>query len=238
MSVEDEQDNVTHIRNLMEKSAEVKGVYKENIYKKIISNISISLNLTNDIGLPQGQSAKAISIHDVNNEEYNELSINQLQTNLNETLNQFISLPKSASKIATQLYEDLNGPLLNFMDIISQNIEKINEFLAKRDLSELFDSTLILNKLDSLPFDFIAATDNLYTAMKDLKDNILYTIDNARNKLENDVSTFLTNSHNFMFKLFGNLSELTEALSTNQNKIAEIQSYYLNYTDTSYYEIM
>ena len=46
------------------------------------------------------------------------------------------------------------------MDIISQNIEKINEFLAKRDLSELFDSTLILNKLDSLPFDFIAATDS------------------------------------------------------------------------------
>ena len=238
MSVDDEQDNVTHIRNLMEKSAEVKGVYKENIYKKIISNISISLNLTNDIALLQGQSAKAISIHDVNNEEYNELSINQLQTNLNETLNQFISLPKSASKIATKLYEDLNGPLLNFMDIISQNIEKINEFLAKRDLSELFDSTLILNKLDSLPFDFIAATDNLYTAMKDLKDNILYTIDNARNKLKNDVSTFLTNSHNFMFKLFGNLSELTEALSTNQNKIAEITSYYLNYTDTSYYEII
>jgi len=56
--------------------------------------------------------------------------------------------------------------------------------------------------------------------------------------LKNDVSTFLANSHNLMFKLFDNLSELSEALSTNENKIVGISSYYLNNTDTSYYEII
>ena len=54
--------------------------------------------------------------------------------------------------------------------------------------------------------------------------------------MKNDVSTFLKDSHNLLFKLFNNLEELTELLSSNSNKLVEIQSYYLNNTDTSYYE--
>ena len=236
MAEEEEQNEEINLRELKEEIEEIPGVYEENIYTKTISNISMDLNLKNDIGL-EGQP-KAKSIHNVNNEEYNELSMNQIQTNLKEILNKFISIFKGANKLAKQLYEKLNEPLLNFMDIISQNIENINKILANKDLSEIFDSTLAINELDSLPFDFVTATNNLYNAMNNLKENLLYTIDNIRNKLKNDVSTFLANSHNLMFKLFENLSELSEALSTNENKIVGISSYYLNNTDTSYYEII
>ena len=54
--------------------------------------------------------------------------------------------------------------------------------------------------------------------------------------MKNNVSTFLKDSHNLLFKIFNNLEELTELLSSNSNKLVEIQSYYLNNTDTSYYE--
>ena len=54
--------------------------------------------------------------------------------------------------------------------------------------------------------------------------------------MKSDISSFLKDSHNLIFKLFDNLDELSELFSSNQNKIAEIQSYYLNNTDTSYYD--
>ena len=49
--------------------------------------------------------------------------------------------------MAAKLYEDLNDPLLNFMDVISENIEKINKILANKDLSEIFDSTLEISQI-------------------------------------------------------------------------------------------
>ena len=175
----------TNLRDLSEQVSEkIPGVHEENIFNKTILNISMNLNLKNDIGLSESQTAKAISYNYVNNEEYNELSINKIRTNLNETLNKFISLSKSGNKLANKLFEDLNEPLSNFMDIIKTNIEKINNCLANKPISEIFDSTFVINELNSLPFDFIFATENLYNAMNNLAENILYTIDGAKKKLK------------------------------------------------------
>ena len=41
-----------------------------------------------------------------------------------------------------------------------------------------------------------------------------------------------------MFKLVNNLTELTNALSSDKSKFVEIASFYLNNTDTSYYDII
>ena len=56
--------------------------------------------------------------------------------------------------------------------------------------------------------------------------------------MEENISTFLTDSHNLIFKIFNNLTELSDALSTDGNKIVQFASYYLNNTDKSYYEII
>jgi hypothetical protein len=48
----------------------------------------------------------------------------------------------------------------------------------------------------------------------------------------------LQQSHNLIFDLFNKLTEVTNALSGDKSKIAEIASYYLNYTDTSYYKLI
>ena len=124
------------------------------------------------------------------------------------------------------------------MDVIKKNIEKINDCLANKKLSEIFDSTFAVNELTSLPFDFISATENLFNSMNDLADNLLYTIDSSKKKLKENISTFLTDSHNLMYKLFEHLTELSEILSSDKSKIVGISTYYLNNTDSSYYEII
>ena len=239
--LKDTEETTTEI-NLRELKEEEdnkhKGVYEEKIFEKNILNISMELSLKNDIGLSEGQTAKAISYHEVNDEDYNEISRNLIQTNLNKTLDEFISISKSGNKLANNLYEDLNEPLLNFMSVIKENIEQINECLASKDLSEIFDSTLAINQLNLLPYDFISATENLYNGMNNFANNILYIIDDAKKKLKENISSFLTNSHNLMFKLFEQLTDLSNALSTDKSKIVGISTYYLNNTDSSYNDII
>ena len=89
-----------------------------------------------------------------------------------------------------------------------------------------------------MPFSFIAVTQNLYNSLDDLGTNLLYIIDDTKKILKNDVINFLTNSHNLIHNLFNNLTELSDALSSDKSKIVEIASFYLNDTDTSYYEIL
>ena len=127
---------------------------------------------------------------------------------------------------------------MNIRDNINENIEKINNMLVNKDLSEIFDSTLAIKDLTSLPYSFITATDNLYESINDLEEKLLYTIENSRKRLKEDISTFLIDSHNLMFKLFDNLTEVSEILSSEQSKIMEMVSYHLNNTDTSYYDII
>ena len=234
----EELNNNTNLRCLYEIESSIPGVHEENIFNKTILDISIELGLKSDIGLSEGQSTKAVSTHNINKENYTDLSNYRIQTKLYDTLNKFISLSNGANQIANKLYEDLNEPILKMGDIINENIGKINVLLANKDLSEIFDSTLAIKELDTLPFSFIAATENLYNSFNDLEINILYTIDSAKKKLKDDVTNFLSDSHNLIFKLFNNLTEIADALSSDKNKIVEIASYYLNDTDTSYYEIL
>ena len=52
------------------------------------------------------------------------------------------------------------------MDIINENIKKINDILANKDLSEIFDSTYAISELKVLPFNFVAVTEKLYKYKK------------------------------------------------------------------------
>ena len=230
-------ENKTELRNLIEEEANP-GVHEENIFNKSLFNISINYDLKNDIGFGLGQSAKVISSYDVNKESYTELSNYRIQTNLFDTINKFIALSNGANKLASEFNEELNEPFIQMRDIINENIGKINSLLVNKDLSEIFDSTLAIKQLDSLPFSFIAATQNLYNSFEELETNLLYIIDDAKKKLKNDVSSFLTKSHNLIFQIFSNLTELSEAFSSDKSKIVEIASFYLNDTDTSYYDIL
>ena len=77
-----------------------------------------------------------------------------------------------------------------------------------------------------------------FNSMNELSTNLLYTINTAKEILKKDVSDFLTESHNLMYKLFNKLTEASNVLSSDKSKMAEISSYYLNNTDESYYEFI
>ena len=63
------QTNV-ELRDLMEQESSNPGVQEENVFNKTIVNISMDLNLKNDVGLTEDKTTKASSIHNVNKENH------------------------------------------------------------------------------------------------------------------------------------------------------------------------
>ena len=234
---DDDGEPESNLRNLKEEYEENLGVNEVTVFYKSIYNIDMTLNMINDIGLEVGELSKAISNYNIGNKSQ-ELSNNQKNTTLKETLNKFISLSKAGNRLASIFYEQLNGPLLDLRDKIIINIEDLNNLLAFKDLSAIFDSTLAINDLEKLSWEFITAAENLYKNLNELNINLPYVIENTRKKLELDVSDFLSESHVLLFNIFENLTQSTNSLSSKKSKIAEISTYYLNDTDTSYVEVI
>ena len=235
---EDEGDKPeNNLRNLKEEYKEEYGVNEETFFNKTIDNIDIFLNMKNDIGLGERENAKAITNYITGNNS-NTLSSQNVDTGIYDTLNKFIILSKSGNKMASILYEELNGPLLDLRDKIIINIEELNNLLAFKDFTSIFDSTLAINELEQLPYTFVAAANNLYQDLNDLNINLPYEIDSIRTELKSDVSDFLKESHKLLINIFDSLDQATNSLSSTKSKIAEISSYYLNDTDTSYVEVI
>ena len=223
-------------RELSKKEAiENQGIQEENIFNKTIFDIPISLNIKNDLGLRENQFARAISNYDTNNENNVELSFEWMNINIKNIMNEFISVSKGGNILANKLKKELNEPLLNLRNIIKQNIEAINNLLAEKDLSEIFDSTLALKKINSLSSDFIPTIGNLSNSLDDLYENISFIMNNTLILLNQDISDFLNYSHNLIFRLFDNLTEITDILSSKENKIIQLSNYYLDNKNTSYY---
>ena len=231
--------NKNKLRNLdKEQISKNKGIFERNIFNKNVFDIPIEYNIKNDIGLGESESAKTYSLYKINNQQNTQLSVKQYQSDLNNILEEFISLVKSRNKLAYLLNKEINEPLLNLKNIIIENIEKINLFLPNKDLSEIFDSTFALNEIKTLPYEFISIIGNLSESLDDLGNNIHEIINNTMIKLNNDIYTYLSDLHYLISQLFNNLTEITEFLYSNKSKIAEVSSHYLNKKDTNYSEFI
>ena len=234
----DEDENKNQTQNLMRNlddptTTEERGVQEEEAFSKTVYDITMNLNIKNDIGLGVDRSAKAISQYNKGSISKN-LSYNYIITNLNNTLNEFIILSKSGNKLARDLYDEINGRILNLENFIDSNINDLNNILAFKDLSSIFDSTLAIDDLQNLPYKFIASAENLYNDLDELNMYVPYKIDDMRNLFKNTILSFLTTSHNLLSKIYSNLNEVNNILSSKKSKIVEISTYYLNHTDTSY----
>ena len=121
---------------------------------------------------------------------------------------------------------------------IEKQIIELNEILSFEDLSPIFDATFSVEGLNKLPYSFVTAAKNLFNDINDLNNDILYIISDKKNILRNDISSFLIKSHDLLSYIFNNLTQISYLFSTEKSKIAEISSYYLNNTDTSYIGII
>ena len=225
------------LRELAEKKADNLGIFEDKIFSKEINGIDIELNLKNDMGLDYGSSSKIISSF-TSGKQSKTLSHSESNTKLNETLDQFITLSKAANVIASSLHEELNEPLLEIRNNIDSNINALNDLLSFKDLSAIFDSTLSISGISKIPYTLVACSENLYSSLCKINNDISYSINDYKNNLKQALSSFLAESHQFLYYIFSNLTETTKLLSSKKSKIAEISSYYLNNTETSFVDII
>ena len=143
------------------------GVFEENIFSKNLFDIPINLNIVNNLGLEKRQKAKFFSILNITNNYSVQFSFKEFETDFNNNFKEFISLSKSANKLSFYLNKELKESLLKFKDIIKENIEKILLFIPNEDLTEIFDSTLTLQQISSIPYDFINKINNLTYSMNE-----------------------------------------------------------------------
>ena len=213
------------------------GSFEDTIFSKNIYGMNIELYLKNNIGLDSGSRTRIIS--GLKTGQRNErFSQSESDMKLNETMNKFISLSNAANVIASSLHEELNEPLLEIRNNIDSSINALNKLLSFEDLSSIFDATLAVSDLSKLPFTIVASAENLFTSFSKINNDISYSINDYKNILKQSLSSFLSESHQLLYNIFSNLTEATNLLSSKKSKIAEIYSYYLNNTDTSYVDII
>ena len=235
---ENNDDIDNNIRNLSEEESNYFFDIKEGaFFQRTINNVPVSLSLKNNIGLEKLSKSETIST--INIDEKSQI-IYQNGTNmkLNETLNSFVSLTNAGNKMANELYNKINQPLLDLRDKIYTSIYELNNLLAYKDLQSIFDLRTIIYKLDNISYDFISHAQNLYNGINDINNNLPLIIKESKQKLNSYITNFLYDSHDLIYNIFSNLTETTNALASKKSKIAEISSYYLNYTDTSYTDII
>ena len=176
MNSTQEQEQKT-IKNNQNKEVET-GLFNEseksNILFKNIFTIPISLNLKNELGIGKSQNINSYYQYNMNRNYQIKLLSKNFNVNLDNVFKPFIFLSKSGNKLANILKKELNESLLNFKDIVYENIIQINSALTSEniDLSEIFDSILAIKQINSLPNDFIFTLENLIYSLDDLEINI------------------------------------------------------------------
>ena len=212
-------------------------VKEESFFNQQLFGVNLGINLKNDFGLGNLENEKAIS-NLIRGEKINKLLNEQIFTNINQTLTEFIILSKAGNKLANSLYQHLNESFTSLKNIINSNITNLNNLLAFIDLSSIFDSTLAIDNLKELPNNIISTSLNSYHNINTLNNTIEDSISNIRDKLKNNIGDFLSDSHDLLNIIINNITILSNILSSNRSRIAEISTYYLNYTNTSYINII
>ena len=220
-----------NMRRLKEESG--KEGFQNNVYfNKTIGNFNINASISDNIILND------ISLTDSNiilNNKTEIISHNEINSNLTKTIENFQVIMNAVNTLITILSNETSKPLEEIINNVITEFTKINNNLVFKDLSSIFDSTFLISELQEFPYTIVSASKNLFSNIKNLNDDLLYSINEYKTKLKDDISTFLSNGHNLIYKLFNNLKELNTLLSSKKSKIASISAFYgLNKTNSSY----
>ena len=219
-------------RNLVAEAISI--VNEAELFKyKDIGGININYNLMSDTGL-NTQSMKAFSdLHFDDQENY--LSTLEEITDLHKILELLIILAKAGNKLSTILYKNISQNLEGITNDISSKIKELINLINYYDLSEVFDSTLLIDSINKLPPSIIEESNSLIKKLKAKYEEIkIGDIKNYAQNLGNKVYNYIKQSHKLIKNIFDNLKELGNTLNSKNNKITEITSYYLNHTSSSF----
>ena len=225
------------LRKLESFNSYILGVKNKSYYSQYIFGINLDLSLKNDFGFENSQNTKIISKM-IRGERIEELLQDQVFSNINETLEKFVSVKKGGKSLAESLLRKTNETFSNLKNSLNVNIAELNDLLYFNDLSSIFDSSLAFDNLKEVPYSIISISNTLYSNILELNRTIENSIKAIKNKLKDNIQSFIINSHDLLDKIVENVTELSNILSSNYSKISEISTYYMNYEDSSYLDII
>ena len=223
-------------RNLLDYSISQTNEAKEAnlFYYRDDGGIEINYDLVNDPGVKDGKAMKVFSNLGCDND--NKELVNQIfLTNISYIIDKLSVLSKAGNALSTELYNNLKEKLNNINNDISDKINKLATMVVYYDISEIFDSTLSLSSIKNLSSIIVTESDNLINSLKNFHDNLetgnIYDFISELNLI---IHNFIIQSHGELKNIFDNLKELGSILSSINNKLTEITTYYLNHTSSSY----
>ena len=210
--------------------------YIENTLLNFEGNagIKLEIDLINNPGIGN-EFIEANSKLKIENKNKELTSSKNSSLSINDIIKSLAYLSQAGNNLATRLYQNTNISLENMTEDINNNISYLNNLVKYKDISEIFDATLSLDSINTLPYIIIEETTNLKTKLEE----ILNKIENGDIKknikiLNNNIYDYTTESHDIINQLFDNLSKLTKSLSSSKSILTEISTYYLNNTCNSY----
>ena len=227
-------------RNLLEEAISKSEEWQEaTLFQyRDVQGVDISINLLNDPNIKDGNALKMYSNLNINNVNKELVYLSQ-ESNISQIIDQISVLSKAGNHLATELYNNTKESLNNIISDISNKINGLNNLIDYYEISDIFDSTLSLSYLKCLNSNVISEISNLSVNLKKLYNEIL--ISNLREygtNLNNHIFNFISHSHSLIKNIFDNLKELGKILKSVKNKLTEITTYYLNYTSSSYVDIV
>ena len=233
-TIEEIINEAKQLRHLDEEVPNGKGKQEKNIFCTEYGTNNVCLSLSDNILKGNGDESETTSNINFNG-NISELSSNKVSSNLTSNVNEFKAISNAANSLVTILFNKIINPLTDLGDKINSEFTAIDNLLAFRDLSSVYDSTFVIKEMNEFPYTIVSAAKNIYSNIKNINDDLIYSIDDTKSILKNSITSFLTNSHNLMNTIFNRLKELTSALSSTKSKIANIASFYgLNNTNISF----
>ena len=230
------QKKQKQFRNLMEYASEYTKTQDLFTYTDI-GGIQVNLNLKLDSGL-NTQAMRAYS-QLLTDDQENHLSTREEFSDIQKIIDELIELSNAGNSLATKLYERIKDKLDEITNDISLRIKGLINLLEYYDLSDVFDATLSLDYINKLPITIVEESNILVSKLTNIYERI--KTGNTKNNvdsLSNNIYNYIKQSHILIKKLFDNLTELKNTLSSKNNKLTEITTYYLNHTSSSYINII
>lgn len=232
--------NSIKFRNLIELATyKSQGRQERNLFNyKDSGGINIDYNLINEPGINGGEALKLYS-NIMFDDDNRELVYKDKLTNISFIIDKLSVLSKAGNHLATELYNGLKDKLNTINNDISLKFSELKALIQYYDISEIFDSTLALDSIRKFNKTIISISENLKSKLNGLFNNAkIGDIRDYTYKLNLLVHNYILNSHSLIKQIFDNLKELGNALNSCDNRLTEITTYYLNYTSSSYVNII
>ena len=204
-----------------------------NLFSYSSSGTDYSINLNQNPGINE-QFFEFLNNFKAGEDNYNLIRLREY-TNFDTILKKLSILSKAGNKLASHLYNNIKSDFTILNDIINQNITALNKLVIYQDILPFFDSSLIINKLISLPKKAVELSDYLNNGLDDILNNIVN--EDLKKHIDNfkiNINNYIGNSHELVYKIEDNLKNLMNSLNSKKSALTEIAMYYLNNTPDSY----